>query len=49
MDVPYVNENTARNVLTPAKSWAKKRGLTNARFMTLTYRSIGVVRVFRRR
>jgi len=49
MDVPYVNENTAKNVLTSAKSWAKNRGLTDARFMTLTYRSIGVVRIFRRR
>lgn len=49
MDVPYVNENTSKSVLTAAKSWAKRRGLTNARFMTLTYRSIGVVRIFRRR
>jgi hypothetical protein len=49
MDVPYINKNSPTSVLHSAKSWAKRRGLKDARFITLTYRSIGVVRIFRRR
>ena len=49
MDVPYEGPNTSKNVLTSAKAWARTRGMTDARFATMTYRTIGVVRLFRRR
>lgn len=48
-DVPYEGPTTVSRILTSAKQWARIRGIEDARFTTMAYRTRGVVRIFRRR
>jgi len=48
-DVPYDGPNTANRILAAARSWAKSRGIPEARFATMTYRTAGIVRIAGRR